>query len=289
MRVISLNIHPVKGMRAHSKDRARLGLRGLEGDRRWLAVDDSGRFITQRSHPRLATITATPTSSGLELSAAAIGTLQVEIPSGEERATVTVWEDTVSAAVAAASAHEWLSSLFGESLRLVYMDARSDRQKRGLWVTAPVPVSFADAYPVLAATTGSLDAINREIVHRGGEAVPMARFRPNIVIDCGDAWAEDRWRVLRIGEIELDLVKPCDRCIVTTTDQSTGERMGKEPLASLARIRRSADPRINGVLFAWNAIPRVQGEIAVGDVAEVLTERPEGFPLRTGDDGEIIL
>ena len=98
----------------------------------------------------------------------------------------------------------------------------------------------------------------------------MARFRPNVVIDCDEAWAEDRWAQLSIGQVTLDLVKLSDRCIVTTTDQKTGERMGKEPLAGLARIHRSKDPRIKGVLFGVNAVPRALGEIRVGDSVEVV-------------------
>ncbi len=80
---------------------------------------------------------------------------------------------------------------------------------------------------------------------------------------------EDRWDRLQISDVILDLVKPSDRCIVTTTDQKTGARMGKEPLAALARIHRSTDPRINGVIFGENAVPRAYGEIAVGDLVEI--------------------
>ena len=107
----------------------------------------------------------------------------------------------------------------------------------------------------------------------------MERFRPNIVIDCDDAWREDCWRRLQIGPAEIELVKPCDRCVVTTKDQATGESMGKEPLESLVRIRRSGDTRVKGVLFGWNAAPRGLGEIAVGDAVEILEDRPEGFPI----------
>ena len=107
----------------------------------------------------------------------------------------------------------------------------------------------------------------------------MARFRPNIVIGCDEPWREDYWKALRIGGIEIDLVKPCDRCVVTTKDQATGASMGKEPLASLARLRRSADPRINGVLFGWNSVPRAPGHIEIGERVEILAVRPEGFPL----------
>ena len=280
MRVAALNVFPVKGARAVGVDRAVLTARGFEGDRRWLVVDAQGMFATQRSHPRLATLVAEPAGDGLRLSAPGAQPIVVERPQGRERIDVTVWQDRVSAALADERAHDWLTAVLGERLMLVRMDERSERMKTGIWVTAPIPLSFADAFPVLVATTGSLAALNDEIVRAGGAAVPMIRFRPNVVIECDEAWREDFWKVLRIGDVELELMKPSDRCIVTTTDQATGERIGQEPLASLGRLRMSGDPRINGVLFGWNAAPRSLGTISVGDRVEVIEARPEGFPIR---------
>jgi len=279
MRVVSLHCYPLKGARAVNTDGVRVEPRGLDNDRRWLVVDRTGMFHTQRSRSALATITAEPIAGGVRLSAPGVPKILVRIPSGDERLDVTVWDTTVSAAVADAQAHAWVSAVLGDDALLVHMDARTDRLKRGIWTAEPLPVTFADAYPVLIATTGSLTALNDEIVQRGGAAVPMARFRPNIVIDCDDPWRDDYWKALRIGGIEVDLVKPCDRCIVTTKDQMTGESMGKEPLASLVRLRMSADPRVKGVLFGWNSVPRSIGHVAIGDPVEVLAARPEGFPL----------
>jgi len=279
MRVVSLHFYPLKGARAVNVDGVRVAPRGLDDDRRWLVVDRTGMFHTQRSRPALATITAQPIAGGIRLSAPGVAKTLVNIPSGDERLDVTVWDTTVSAAVADAQAHAWVSAVLGDDVLLVHMDERTDRLKRGIWTAEPLPVTFADAYPVLVATTGSLAALNAEIERRGGSAVPMARFRPNVVIDCDEPWREDYWKALKIGEIEVDLVKPCDRCVVTTKDQLTGETMGREPLESLTRLRMSADPRVKGVLFGWNAVPRGRGHIEIGDKVEVLTERPEGFPL----------
>jgi uncharacterized protein YcbX len=279
VRVVSLHLYPIKGTRAVNPHGVRVAPRGLDGDRRWLVVDRTGMFHTQRSRAGLATITAVPTAGGVRLSAPGVADLTVETPSGAERLDVTVWDASVNAAVADARAHAWLSAVLGDDVLLVHMDARAERLKRGVWTVEPLPVTFADAYPVLIATTGSLAALNAEIVQRGGKAVPMARFRPNIVIDCDDPWREDYWKALRIGGIEVDVVKPCDRCVVTTKDQVTGESMGKEPLASLTRLRMSADPRVKGVLFGWNVVPRAPGHVEIGDRVEILAERPEGFPL----------
>jgi uncharacterized protein YcbX len=280
MRVVSLHIYPVKGMRACNVERAQLVARGFAGDRRWVVVDATGKFITQRSHPHLATITVRPSAMGLVLSAPGADDLSVRTPAGRERIDVVVWADRVNAALADEPAHAWLSKVLGERLMLAHMDERADRQKTGIWVTEPIPLSFADAFPVLIATTGSLAALNAEIVRRGGVPIAMTRFRPNLVVECNEPWRDDFWKVLRIGGVELELMKPSDRCIVTTTDQATGERMGEEPLESLRRLRLSGDKRIAGVLFGWNAAPRALGTVAVGDAVEVVETRPEGFPIR---------
>lgn len=265
MRVASLHIHPVKGMRAVDVARANVETRGLAHDRRWLVVDELGVFLTQRSHPRLATIDASVTEAGIILSTDGVPPVAVARPGGRKRRRVIVWGSEIDAARADVSASLWLSPLVGENADLVYMDDAALRMKESVWTPAPVPISFADAFPILVTTTGSLAALNHDIVRHGGDPVPMARFRPNVVIDCEEPWAEDHWDRLRIGDVVLDLVKPSDRCIVTTTDQKTGARMGKEPLGALARIHRSTDPRINGVIFGENAVPRTPGAIAVGD------------------------
>lgn len=265
MRVASLHIHPVKGMRAVDVARAKVEAKGLAGDRRWLVVDELGVFLTQRSHPRLATIDAAITDHGLTLSCDGHGAITVARPDGEMRRRVVVWSSEIDAALADEAASRWLSPLIGETADLVYMDDEALRMKDSVWTPSPVPVSFADAFPVLIANTASLAALNRDIEAHGGDRIPMARFRPNIVVETDEPWAEDHWERLKLGDVVLDLVKPSDRCIVTTTDQRTGARMGKEPLAALARIHRSTDPRINGVIFGENAVPRALGAVAVGD------------------------
>jgi len=265
MRIASLHIHPVKGMRAVDVASATVETRGFQDDRRWIVVDANGVFLTQRSHPQLATMTVTPMASGLRLSAEDFGEIEIDQPSGARRRKIVIWDTEVDAAATDQTASALISEVIGNDAHLMFMDERAQRLKTSVWTPTPVPVSFADAFPVLVTTTGSLAALNRDIEKHGGAAVPMARFRPNVVIKCDDAWAEDRWTRLQIGEVALDLVKLSDRCIVTTTDQETGERMGKEPIASLARIHRSTDPRIKGVLFGVNAVPRALGEIRVGD------------------------
>lgn len=279
LKVESLFIYPIKGVRGLGVERAVLEPRGFESDRRWLATDEDGMFLTQRNCDALARIIARPVADGLHLSTEddPVGVTATIGPSGERR-TVTVWKDDVNAPEADAAANTWLSHALGRKARLFFMDSVSVRSAPAQWA-ADQPVSFADGLPLLIATTASLDALNREIAGAGETPVEMARFRPNIIVSGADAWEEDRWRALRIGDTLVELVKPCDRCVVTTKDPKTGVSLGKEPLSSLARIRRSADRSVNGVLFGWNAVGRKLGSIAVGDAVEIAEARPEGWPI----------
>jgi len=278
MRVSSLFVYPVKGGRAAPCDSAAVRERGFRHDRRWLVTDLDDKFLSQRECPELARLIAAPGADGLSLSFENCGPFGVAAPGDGERRRVTVWDDEVEALRAGADADEWLSDALGRPARLYFMDGAASRNTSGRW-GAPAPVSFADGYPFLITTTASLDALNDEIASHGGAPVNMARFRPNIVIDADKPWTEDYWKVIKVGDVVIDLAKPCVRCVVTTKDQATGESKGKEPLKSLGKIRRSAHLKLSGALFGWNAFPRNEGEIKTGDEACVIEDRPEGWPL----------
>jgi len=253
-------------------------MRGFRGDRRWLAAGADDKFLTQRDCPALARLMARPVEEGVSLSFEGRGDITIATPEDGERGSVTIWNDRVDALRAGVAADAWLSDALGRAARLYYMDGAATRDTSGRW-GAPAPVSFADGYPFLITTLQSLEALNQEIARGGGAALGMERFRPNIVIDADRPWTEDYWKAIKIGDVVMDLVKPCVRCVVTTKDQTTGESMGKEPLKSLAKIRRSAHPDLSGALFGWNAVPRKGGEVKVGDAVEVVEPRPEGWPL----------
>lgn len=279
MKISSLFVHPIKGVRALPCDASLVTDRGLVFDRRWLVTDAYNDFLTQRNCAALARINAIPTSTGIRLANTEMdAAIDVPFPSNNSRHSVPIWSDHVDAALADEEACMWLSAALGRDARLYFMDAEAERLSSDKWCT-PGPVSFADMYPVLIAATASLEALNTVIENGGGAPVGMDRFRPNIVIDGCEPWAEDFWKTIQLGDVVFDIVMPCDRCVVTTTDQQSGEVMGKEPLASLAKIRRSADPRINGVLFGWRAVPRNVGNISVGDALVIVEPRPEGWPL----------
>lgn len=276
MHVASLHFYPIKGVRAVDCEEAEFDQRGLVHDRRWLITDGEGQSLTQRDHSVLAQIEATVTSDGLHL---ACGGQAIDIAYPEKgRRAFRVWRDEVQALDAGEEAAAWFSSLLGRPARLCFMDDKALRLSTEKW-SPRTAVNFADMHPFLIATTASLRALNEAIAANGGETLGMERFRPNIVIDGAEAWAEDGWKVLKIGGHVIDVIIPCDRCVVTTKDQKTGESAGKEPLKTLAKIRKSAHPDIGGALFGWRAASRGDGAFKVGDAVEVLEERPGGWPL----------
>ena len=280
MKVASLHIYPLKGGRGVDVREVSLDRIGLEGDRRWMVIDANARFVTQRTHPTLATLDASIEGDGLRLAAPDGASTLARPTSG--RIDATIWRSEPSVALANDAANDFVSAHLNGDFRLVAFDASSSRRTNDNWADAAV--SLADGYPVLTALTRSLVALNDDIVAAGGEPVGMDRFRPNIVIEGAPAWDDDGWGSIRVGDAVLDLVKPCDRCTVTQVEQGTGTRTGNEPLDTLKRVRRSADGRVPGVLFGWNAVPRSAARIAVGDAVEVI-ERRRPWPIRPAGEG----
>ncbi|MEZ0226887.1 MAG: MOSC domain-containing protein [Alphaproteobacteria bacterium] len=271
MKVESLHIYPVKGLRAIDLSQSALEPRGLTHDRRWMLVDAAGKFITQREQPKLATLGAEVTDRGLRISNDS-GSITIARPAPSERLPVVLWKQSLEGHPATADADQWFSDFLGLPCRLVY---QGDLPRPASEQYAPgASVSYADGFPLLVTVTASLDDLNK----RMPQPLPMNRFRPNIVISGAPAWAEDGWKKIRIGAVTLDIVKPCTRCVVTTTDQQTGAKDSNEPLNTLKTFRLLRQPGLTGVVFGQNAVPAVTGTVKVGDAVEVIeTQAPPAF------------
>ncbi len=258
MHISALHLYPVKSARGNAVSEAIVEPRGLKHDRRWMIVDANDRFITQREKGKLARLVPQAIDGGLILRAEGLGRLEVPEPTlAESCREVVIWRSTVEAADAGDIAASWISEFLGEPARLVFMTPESLRRPSQDFAEPTDEVSFADGFPILLTTEASLDHLNRRLEH----SVPMNRFRPNIVIAESELFAEDNWSTLVIGDVTLRNVKPCGRCIVTTTDQVTGERRGDEPLRTLAQVRLQ-DGQAN---FGINLIASKCGLIRVGD------------------------
>jgi uncharacterized protein YcbX len=261
--VQALYVYPVKSLRGIPLAEGRVERRGFRHDRRWMIVDGDGRYVTQREHPRLSLVDVAVDEDArrLVVRAPRVGELVVPFDARGERREVTIWRDSVGALDVSAEADEFFSSYLGVAAHLVFMPDEVERAVNPRYARPGDVVGFADGYPFLLTTTASLD----DLCARMGSTIPMQRFRPNIVVAGADAYAEDGWRVLRIGGLSFRVTKPCERCTIPTVDYETGER-GKEPLATLATYRQVGAK----VLFGQNLAHDGEGTLHVGDDVEVV-------------------
>jgi uncharacterized protein YcbX len=260
--VTSLHIYPVKGLGSINLQEAEVTPRGLRHDRRFMVVDPSGEFFTQRDFPRMATVWTEIEGGKLRLAAPDAGEVELEAEPSEGAAmTVRVWNSSGLAAIAPSpEADAWLSDYLGTACRLAYMPDHSRRATNPAYGGEHI-VSFADGYPFLFTNEASLEELNGRLAH----PIPMNRFRPNFVVKGVPAYAEDGWKDVRVGGVPFKFVKPCGRCQVTTTDQTTGEVTGPEPLSVLSVYRSS--PTF-GAMFGMNAVSLEESTVRVGDAVE---------------------
>ncbi len=246
--VQELRIYPLKSAQGISCERVHLTSTGFEWDRHWIITRADGTFLTQRTHPMLARIAATLSAQGLRLHSENRPALLLPLAADGETRNVRIWNDRCAGLDQGDAAAAWVSELIGEAVRVMRSPASPARHADPRYAgSASAPLAFPDGYPVLLCNQASLDALNERLP----EALPMERFRPNLVLSGLPPFAEDRIEAVQIGAVRLQLVKPCTRCIIPSQDQRTGLR-GVDPLPVLRTFR--FDPKLRGVTFGENAL-----------------------------------
>lgn len=264
MKIKELWVYPVKSLAGNAVSSATLAARGFEDDRRWMLIDENGRFISQRQHAQLARWQARVEADDLVLEHLDTGQqLRIEAARAEEGPLVEVqlWDDQFAARLVESVSAEELHAALGIPCRLVYMTEDSNRPLDPRYAQGEERVSFADGYPYLVANQASLEALAAEV----GEELTMQRFRPNIVLEGAPAFAEDNWQSLQIGEQTFRLPKPCARCVVITIDPETTVK-NPRVFATLAEMHSQEKK----VIFGMNACWMGKGE-AVLEVGEIVS------------------
>ena len=259
--VSELAIYPVKSLAQIVLDESRIGRFGLEYDRRWMIVDRHGCFVTQRQHARMCLVQTELSGSELQLKAPGMLDLIVAVADDKIKHKVIVWEDECHAYDCGDETAEWLSKFLEIDCRLMYFPEEEDRLVDQEYANAGDYTAFSDGFPVLLTSQASLDDLNSRL----DKPVPMSRFRPNIVVTGCDAFEEDEWRLIRIGDLTMRVVKPCSRCTIPTIDITTAEK-SSEPIKTLSQYRK----RDNKIFFGQNIIVNGQGLIKKGMAVEVL-------------------
>lgn len=281
MQITQLVLYPVKSLKGISVDHSEVQEHGLAWDRRWMLVDAQQRFVTQRQLPALATIEVALTDEHLVLSHPNVTPLKVPLaePEGNLR-LVNVWKDHCKALPESDEVSHWLVEALGEQAQGLSLVRFANEFKRAVEEDfldgGEAHTYFSDGYPFLITTSGSLDALNQALIKDGQSPVPMNRFRPNIVIECDEAWAEDRWATLfeQSGAFKLAIRKPCKRCKVTTIDQHTAAVPAPaEPLKTLLEL--NTQPTLKGAYFGQNAT-LLSGQGATIRVGDKVGVEPRG-------------
>lgn len=252
-------IYPVKSLGGIRLEACQVEERGLQYDRRWMIVDESGIFLTQRAFSKMALLDVSLHPDGIVISNRQESKNQVfvpYVPVSSNPMRVVVWDDTVEALTVSDEADAWLSEQLDKKVHLVIMPESTQRKADPRYALHDESVSFADGFPFLLISEGSLNDLNGRLT----DPVSMRRFRPNFVISGTNAFAEDDWKSIKIGTLSFDVVKPCARCILTTIDPETAAK-GPEPLKTLATYRRVN----NKVLFGQNLVAREEGNVREGD------------------------
>lgn len=262
-----LFIHPVKSMQGIGLTHAFADISGMAFDRIFMITEPDGTAITARQFPAMVRFTPAVLHDGLHLTAPDGSSALVRFADfvGQPSPTA-VWSSKFTSRIAPDAINQWLTPFFKRDVQLRWL---GDDLTRRVKHHDAVPLSFADGFPFLLTNEASL----RDLQQRCRASVRMEQFRPNLVVTGAQAWEEDSWKTLRIGDVIFDAVKPCSRCIFTTISPEKGQKHpSAEPLSTLQSFR--TNPANGDVDFGQNLIARNSGVIRVGDEVEILTTGP---------------
>lgn len=260
----NINVYPIKSSAGIELSNSWVEELGLAFDRRFVVASPEGEFFTARTQPTLCLIQANLTATGMVITAPNMPALTIEYHKlSPNYVAVRVWNDTINAQQCLENINQWFSRYLEQPCQLLFFGADSQRFVKN----KSSQVGFADGYPLLLISQASLDSLNSQY-SSDTPTIAMAQFRPNIVVNNCDAFAEDTWQHIRIGEVEFEITKPCTRCIFTTINPQTSEQhRQQEPLKTLKNFRQVAN---GDILFGQNLLALNQGQIKRGDSVEVL-------------------
>lgn len=264
MQLSDIRIFPVKSFAGIQVNTAQVTPLGLKHDRTMMLVDEQGIFISQRKFPQMALLKCQMENNQLKVTAPNLPPVDFDQNTfNGEAIALEVWGSPCFGHLATDEINSWFSQFLDKPVRLVSYSQQQPRESDPQYSKPGDTVSFADGFPLLVISQASLDDLNTRLKN----PVTMTSFRPNVVIEGCEAYAEDTWQKLRIGEVEFDAVKRCSRCVLTTVDPQTGIKRGDgEPLRTLSQYRRTT----GGVMFGMNLIPRSMGNINLNDKVEIL-------------------
>ncbi|MCY4044456.1 MAG: MOSC domain-containing protein [Cellvibrionales bacterium] len=264
MKVADCWVHPIKSLAGFKVPRLTFDQKGPEEDRRFMLVDDRGKFVTQRQKSQLSQVNVQPEPSAYLLTSPdGTNTLRLnKIGAEGKRIPSRVWEDALDLYDQGDEAARFFSTICEQSVRLVYQSAACQRSIDPDYDNANREVSLADGFPVLLINQASIDVLTNDY----GRLILPERFRANILVSGLDAFEENTFREITIGEQVFEVVKPCSRCVIPTIDPKTGI---KEPKV-WQTLKKHCLGEDGQIYFGQNLIPKNRSQVRQGDAVFVV-------------------
>lgn len=264
MTVTGLFIYPIKSLGAISLDTAIATVKGFRLDRRWMILDDKGKFLTQRTLPQMTQIIPEIVEDEIVLRSKINGksaSFPIKDKYGDSY-TSKVWSDAIEVQNVPGAVNDFLSEQLGKTCQLVFFPEKNPRLRTKSGVTEVRISNLSDKSPILLANEASLTDLNEKLE----SPVEMERFRANIIYRGKEAWEEDNFSTVKVGSLQLEKVEVCGRCPLINVQQDSGAT-SKEPLQTLRTYRTDAnDKQVKfGVRYNVLLSKEAQGEVKVGD------------------------
>lgn len=273
LKVKQLAIYPVKSLGQVTRQRLQLDGMGAVDDRRFMAVDENGMFITQRTCTEMALIEILEEAGQFILrrpDGATCPLPQLSAIDGRclegKLVNAEIWGDQVQVPAVAGEVNHWLRETLKRDCRLLYIPKQRARQLDKEFAPEGALVGFADRFPLLLTASASLQDFNTHLE----SPIAMRRFRPNIEIEGGEPWAEDGWQRLQIGEVVFRVAAPCARCQIPSIDPNTGAMQPSVSRALAKHRRRDGQIYFGQNLIQESLVQEDLGIIAVGDKVQIL-------------------
>ncbi|MCC4212149.1 MOSC domain-containing protein [Leeuwenhoekiella parthenopeia] len=258
-RIQSLYTYPLKSAGSVALQQTQVGDLGFAHDREFALVNAENKILTAREKPQLLQVEVALKTDVMGISAE--GTA-IEIPLNAEEESVyelELFKKPAFGKAVSGKADEWFSGLFDEPLRLVRLYPQKLRQVSAKYaLNEEHPISFADGFPIHLISEASVVDLNTRLE----QPLPVERFRPNIVTSGVEAYAEETWKQVIIGDCIFDVITATPRCsLITIKPEIAVFDSNQEPLRSLFAYKKEG----NQINFGVYLIPKTTGMISLTD------------------------
>lgn len=263
-KISSCWIYPIKSCAGTEVSELELRNVGPKGDREWMLIDSTGKFVTQRTEPRLALVRPTLTQESLTISRDGCDSISIDLSVVGPEIGASIWKDRVVTEEPSTQASQWFTEFLGQPVKLVKMGKNYSRPLQSKYNIPNGENSLSDGFPLLIANQTSLNELNKNLQ----TPISMNHFRANLVVETTTPFEEDHWKVISTKDVELKVTKPCTRCVMICNDPEKGERKDTTVLKTLGRIHK-----VDGkIIFGQNLAPLSLGTLQKNDELTITVE-----------------